>query len=321
VIPRSVLVATLLLPAAVMAVTAVTAQEPALLTLAPVRALVISPHPDDATLAAGGLMQRILQQGGTVRVVQMTDGDAFPQGVVALKPGLHPSSPVYRWYGSLRERESIHALRQIGVHRSQIRLLGFPDEGLCRLASAGRTTPAFLSPYTDRESPPASEQIVPGTMFRRDDLLRELTRLIQDVRPTLVVLPHAGDEHPDHCATHLLVHEAVSDAVADGLHMPRVLHYILHYPGWPASSNGHAPIEPPGGRAQEWQWLTLPLTPAEQTIKQRALNAYRSQTLVMLDFFKSFERSNELFIEGEPLAPFPCWCAGDNISPAAGRHQ
>ena len=245
VILRSVLVGTLLFPAVVIAVTAGACQEPAVLTLGAARALVISPHPDDATLGAGGLIQRILQQGGTVRVVQMTDGDAFPKGVVALKPGIHPSSPVYRWYGSLREQESIRAMRQLGVHRSQIRLLGFPDEGLCRLASADRTAPAFFSPYTERESPPASEQIVPGTMYRRDDLLRELTQLIQDVRPTLVVLPHAGDEHPDHCATHLLVHEAISDAVAGGLHMPRLLHYILHYPDWPASSNSNAPLEPP----------------------------------------------------------------------------
>jgi LmbE family N-acetylglucosaminyl deacetylase len=309
----------LLLSAVIIAVAAAAASEPALLTVGAVRALVISPHPDDATLAAGGLIQQILQQGGIVRVVQITDGDAFPKGVVALKPGIHPNSPVYRWYGSLREREAIRALRQLGVHRSQIRLLGFPDEGLCRLESGDRTAPAFLSPYTERASPPASEQIVPGTMYRRDDLLRELTRLIHDLRPTLVVLPHAGDEHPDHCATHLLVHEAISDAVADGLRMPRVLHYVLHYPGWPASSRSDAPLEPPGGRAQEWRWLTLPLTPAEQTIKQRALNAYRSQTLVMLDFFTSFERSNELFIEEDPLAPFPCWCAGNNIAVPAGQ--
>ena len=30
----------------------------------------------------------------------------------------------------------------------------------------------------------------------------------------------------------------------------------------------------------------------------------------MADFFKAFERPNELFIEGDAPAPFPCWCNG-----------
>src|SRR4051812_39735196 len=35
-----------------------------------VRALFVSPHPDDATLGAGGLIQRVLHDGGAVRIVQ-----------------------------------------------------------------------------------------------------------------------------------------------------------------------------------------------------------------------------------------------------------
>ncbi len=41
--------------------------------------------------------------------------------------------------------------------------------------------------------------------------------------------------------------------------------------------------------------------------------------LVMADFFKAFERPNELFIEGDPPPPFPCWCNGQNISTAGQR--
>src|SRR6202035_4245694 len=53
-------------------------RQPTVLTLGQVRALVISPHPDDATLGAGGLIQRVMHEGGAVRVVEMTGGDAFP---------------------------------------------------------------------------------------------------------------------------------------------------------------------------------------------------------------------------------------------------
>lgn len=287
------------------------------LTVTKVRAIVISPHPDDATLAAGGLMQRIIQRGGTVHVVQMTGGDGFPKGVTTLTPGLHPTPTSYRLYGDLREREAIRALRTLGVHRSRIRLLGFPDEGLCLLAEPGSGEP-LASPYTLRQSPPVTQQIIPGAMYRHDDVLSELTRLIEDVRPTLIVLPHSGDEHPDHCATHLLVHQALAAAVADGISPPRLLHYILHYPSWPAADGGEATIAPPSaGHASDWTWMTFPLRPAEQAAKNKALDFYRSQMLVMPEFMKAFERTNELFLEGEPASPFPCWCNGENIAAAA----
>jgi LmbE family N-acetylglucosaminyl deacetylase len=292
---------------------------PAILSTGAERALVISPHPDDGTLAAAGLMQRIIAGGGSVHVVQMTGGDAFPRGVTTLRPGIHATPVAYRWYATVREREALHALHRLGVGRSRIRLLGFPDEGLCLVAGRDPSAPPFMSPYTQRESPPPSEQLIPGAMYRHADLLHELTELIRELHPTLIVLPHCGDEHPDHCATHLLVHQAMLAAVPAHVHPPRVLHYILHYPQWPAAGSIEQPIEPPVfGHAREWDWKTLPLTGAERAAKRHALAAYRSQMLVMADFLGAFDRPNELFIEGEPAAAFPCWCNGENISTAAG---
>jgi LmbE family N-acetylglucosaminyl deacetylase len=318
---RCILLGAMLLSTAVFAGEAIDAQPPAPLWLGRVHALIISPHPDDATLAAGGLIQRVIHEGGTVRVIEMTGGDAFPKSLKALSPRVRPTALSYRWYGSLREREAIRAMRQLGVPRSQLRFLGFPDEGLCVLASVDRAAPTtFESPYTKRESPPNSEQIVPGTVYRGDDVIRELTQLIEEFRPTLVVLPHPGDLHPDHCATHLLARQALADAVNAGLRPPRVLHYILHYPEWPSGEKVDAPLEPPlRVRPDEWSWKTLTLTSAERAAKGRALNAYRSQMLIMADFLRSFERPNELFIEGEPPRPTACWCGGANIvTPASG---
>src|SRR5262249_9672320 len=47
------------------------------------RLLVLAPHPDDEALGAAGLIQRVVGAGGSVRVVLMTSGDAFPEGVEA----------------------------------------------------------------------------------------------------------------------------------------------------------------------------------------------------------------------------------------------
>jgi len=46
------------------------------------RLLVLSPHPDDETLSAAGLIQRTLSNGGEVRVVIVTDGDKWGKKLI-----------------------------------------------------------------------------------------------------------------------------------------------------------------------------------------------------------------------------------------------
>jgi LmbE family N-acetylglucosaminyl deacetylase len=295
--------------------------EPAPLVLGRERAMVISPHPDDATLAAGGLIQQVIRNGGAVQVVQMTSGDGFPRGVSAMHPRLVATPVAYRSYASTREREAIGAMRVLSVPRSQIRLLGFPDEGLCELASAFRAGRVFESPYTKRDAPPAPERIVRGTRYRGDDLIRELARLIQAFRPTLVVFPHCGDLHPDHCATHLLTHDALAYVIGRGLRPPRLLHYVVHFPDWPSGDPTGGVVQPPTGElARDLTWVTLPLGANARANKRRALERFRSQMLVMPDFLGAFVRANELFIAGEPRLPIPCWCSGEDIAAPRAVH-
>ena len=64
------------------------------------RLLVIAPHPDDEVLGAGGLMQRVHAGGGTVRVVYLTDGDGYPEGVKAED---HVEAPTPKDYLGLRQ--------------------------------------------------------------------------------------------------------------------------------------------------------------------------------------------------------------------------
>jgi LmbE family N-acetylglucosaminyl deacetylase len=279
------------------------------------RVLVFSPHPDDATLGAAGLIQRTIVEGGVVRVVQLTGGDGFSRGVMAIRPGEPPTAEAYRWYGTIREQESLRAMRRLGVSRAQVTLLGFPDDGLCGLSSTYRTARVFESPYTKRASPPDSEQLVRNTMYRGEDLVRELSQIVAAFRPTLIVLPHPGDQHPDHCATHLLVHQAMAVALQPDTGAPRMLHYLVHFPDWPAPDD--ASVLPSRVLDRGWVWTSLRLTPREQAGKQAALDLFKSQALVMPEFLNAFVRSSELFTEGEPTLPVPCWCSGENITPAA----
>ena len=67
------------------------------------RLLVIAPHPDDEALGAAGLIQRVRARGGSVRVVLLTSGDGFPEGVEVAEGIAHPKASDFRGYGVLRE--------------------------------------------------------------------------------------------------------------------------------------------------------------------------------------------------------------------------
>src|SRR5436309_73025 len=60
------------------------------------RLLVVAPHPDDEVLAAGGLIHHVVSIGGQVRVVYLTDGDGFPEGVAAEEHSQAPKPGDYR---------------------------------------------------------------------------------------------------------------------------------------------------------------------------------------------------------------------------------
>ncbi len=83
--------------------------------------LVVSPHPDDETLGAGGLIRQWRMSGHEVTVLSVTDGE-----------GAYPS---FQALGSLRRMELGRALRGLlGAHVNLVRL-AIPD-GAVRLRRA-----------------------------------------------------------------------------------------------------------------------------------------------------------------------------------------
>ena len=83
-------------------------------------ALVVSPHPDDEVLGAGGLMHTLTAKGGVVRVVSVTDGEAaYPEGEAA-----YPGASAL---GTRRRRELRSALRKLSPHYVETLRLAIPD--------------------------------------------------------------------------------------------------------------------------------------------------------------------------------------------------
>jgi len=290
------------------------------LTVGPAtRLLVISPHPDDETLGVGGLMRRVVSRGGAVHVVWLTSGDGFPEGVETADGIARPTFQDYRSYGGVREVEARAAVQSLGVDRRALSFLGFPDEGMCELASTylSAKARAFKSPYTRRISPPLTEQVIRGTRYRGYDARRELERVLVRFAPTLIVIPHPEDAHPDHCSTHIFVREAMAAVSSPRRPSPRVLHYLIHYRQWPLTPDAGtgSELQPPAGfPPAEGRWASLMLTPEEAAAKKEALLNYHTQMLVIGRFMAAFARGNELFLEGEPASLPECWCNGENVA-------
>jgi LmbE family N-acetylglucosaminyl deacetylase len=282
------------------------------LTVGPsTRLLVLAPHPDDEALGAAGLIRRVLGAGGSVRVIMMTSGDAFPEGVEAATHVRRPTARDFRYYGSLRERETLAGMEALGVRRSQVEFLGFPDGALCYIATRERSGKAFESPFTRRVDPPVPEQVIHGSQYRGADIRRELEAILTAYAPTLVALPHPEDHHPEHCATNLYGQEALDALKARSPRTaPRVLRYVIHFAQWPSLDEDvdQPLLPPPNFPTGEGAWRTLTLTPAETAMKRRALRAYATQTLIIGRFLHAFMRPNELFLEGDIAKPPACWC-------------
>ncbi len=145
------------------------------------RLLVIAPHPDDETIAAGGLLQRAAAAGGAIRVILVTDGDNNPWPLRFLKKKLRINDKDRAEWGALRRDESLRALAVLGVAPAAAIFLGYPDQLLTRMARA-------------------------GDLRVRDTL----AAAIEDFAPTLLVAPSAFDLHADHRAISWLAHSAAA---------------------------------------------------------------------------------------------------------------
>lgn len=110
--------------------------------------LVVSPHPDDETLAVGGLLHDLVAAGWRVRLVSVTDGEAAYPAVSGL--------------GAIRRGELASALDRLGIAAATVvHRLELPDGRVAQWQAAleARLTPLVagmswvLAPWSDDGHP------------------------------------------------------------------------------------------------------------------------------------------------------------------------
>ena len=143
------------------------------------RLLVVVPHPDDETLATGGLIQRALLAGAALRVVFATDGDNNPWPQRWLERRWRIDAADRERWGRRRREEARTAMTLLGVPAEAVRFLGWPDQGLT----------AILMRDGGAE----------------DRLGEEIARFA----PTHIAMPSLDDRHPDHNALRVMLELAL----------------------------------------------------------------------------------------------------------------
>ena len=124
--------------------------------------VVVAPHPDDESIACGGLIALLARRSVVVNVIVVTDGC-----------GSHPNSSDYppARLAKLRAEETLSALTHLGVEERCLWFCGLPDR------------------FVPTEG-------VPGFTAAVDQALGLICRL----SPKTLVLPSARDAHGDHRA-------------------------------------------------------------------------------------------------------------------------
>ena len=264
--------------------------------------LIISPHPDDETLGAGGLIQNALKLGVPVHVVFMTDGDAFRVGVARYYHEFHVRTGDYIKYGMMREGESRAALETLGLSSSDITFLGYPDQGTLPIWRAHwLPSDSFTSPYTYASSVPYPDALQPGAPYCGQSIVSNLATVIKQCHPTDIYTTHPSDDHPDHSAAPAYLNAALIGLAISGDEWAndiRVHYFIVHRGDWPVPQglDEDAPLAPPAPMISlDTQWHTLDLSTGEVRTKKAALDHYASQRELMQRFLTSFIRTNEIF--------------------------
>ena len=232
------------------------------------RLLVLAPHPDDETLAAGGLLQRAITRGGGARVVFATDGENNPwtQRLVERRFRIGPEDSAR--FGRRRRQEALAALAELGLKAEDSVFLGLPDQAITDLL-----------------------------LFGDEAAVDRLGSLLADWRPTLMVLPSLHDLHPDHSALAVLARLALArlspGRLAPGRpaaeRAPRLLSYVVHRSR--TMKLGEADGGPDVARFE--------LTQAEKDRKRRAIRCHATQLVVHRRKFLGYAEREEIFFPVE----------------------
>lgn len=259
------------------------------------RVVVFAPHCDDEVIAAGGLIRQAAATGAKVTVVLVTNGDGSRYAARIDSRSINVSPQYYIGFGYRRQKETRAALATVSAAKIRVITLGYPDRGLEQMWMSNWNTPCE-SRYTHDSRSPYTNSMTRNAPFTGRQLMSDVKKVLKEIDPTDIYIPHPCDQHPDHWATSAFVTEALYDE--GWLKDRHVGLYLVHRGDWPLPQGLHegTNLAPPARLDRmDTRWYQYELKSDSISAKKRAMDKYRTQTGFNRRFLLGFVRKNELF--------------------------
>lgn len=266
------------------------------------RLLIIAPHPDDETIGSAGIIQKAIQNNDEVRVVLVSNGDGFGDILDETIIAKFRSQDHGLKIGYRRQEESIRALETIGLLRKHITFLGYPDGGLQHLWFENWEKP-FYSIHTKSDYSPYNNSFTLSAPYHGQAISKDLSYILEEFQPTLIVTPSYYDFHPDHRASTNFVIAEVEKFKIQNIPWAKEIkiHYYLVHHGklrWPRPWGFHPKevlLPPESMLGMDVKWYHSPLNEVSIDIKKNAMDQYTSQIKMIGGYMYAFVRDTELF--------------------------
>lgn len=264
------------------------------------RILILAPHPDDEVIACGGVIQQALNIGAQVKIVYLTEGQHNPISLIVYKKKLLFKNRQRQFIelGRIRRKESIDAMNLLGIDRSRLIFLDYPDQGTRSIfVDHWGEGNEYKDSLTGLEQTIEGEGLVSHSPYLAEAILNDTENVIRKFKPTKIFCSHPLDQNSDHIAFYLFLKAALLE-LQNEIQKPQIYLYIVHYRHWPTHRGFHPNkiLSVPKKIAKlDLNWFILKLNPWQVERKKQALMKFKSQTGYSKSYLLSFVRSNELF--------------------------
>lgn len=256
------------------------------------RMLVIVPHSDDEIILFGGLIRRSIEEGKTLYVALVTNGDY---------------EATTEAQGVIRPLETIAGLKMLGLSEEQIFIMGYADTGMPKKESfiwnlweTQDVCQVYASHVGVRTYGPINHPDFHSTFhglpanYTKTAFRADIVELLEKSNPDAVFTTHPDDAHGDHAGLYQFVKELVGNRAL----YTAFCHSELGDSAWPKEGN-HFTCPP--GLENIWEEaLLLNLTEDEIMHKKRALEEHHAALKPdAVDYLRSFIKKDEIYFPSE----------------------
>jgi len=262
------------------------------------RLLILAPHIDDEIISSAGVIQEAEKVGASVKIVYLTNGDENLTSLIGKEKIFTLNPNDFIALGEQRMEEGKKATAILGLKETDLIFLGFPDRGLAPLLNKNFSENSpYSSQGTKLDYNPYHGTYKESQLYTGSDVLTDLTEILLNFKPTLIIAPHPRDKSPDHSATFQFLEKVLAEEKIN----PKVFVYLVHYSLFPPQKKlqQNQFLYPPKKLFSQKGWFSFDLTQDQENKKLKAVNQNKSQLKLapIYDLLQSFVKQNEIFEE------------------------